>query len=266
MLGLWLWSAQASGAGPETSATETDPKKPGEASDAATQPSAGGETPKTAPVPVVPSANDKTPSESPDSKGDALQDLDRRVGGMKDQVYRAKARLSLLSERFLQSTNGSGRAVVMQVNQMGRLFQAVKVSYQLDGREIFSRGEDAGGVPKGDLAVWDGGTKPGEHTLGVTVVYRGNGNQVFGYFDQYVYTVTAAQRFSIGDGGTSRVRVLLREQGNLVTTSLDKRPQIEFVFADAAATGEGKAIAAPATRPETPAPAAGPEKGRDGAR
>lgn len=193
--------------------------------------------PAAAPSPAAPApAPSPSPAPSPAS-GDSLRTLEQRVGDLKDQVYRAKARLTLLGERHLKSTAGGGRAVVTQKTQMGRLFAPLRITYQLDGREVFSKGE--GKTPlalspsqSAELPVWDGGLPPGDHTLSVSVVYRGNGTPAFSYFNQYTYTASAAQRFRASDGGTTRIRVVCREKGNPALTDVAERPLIEFVVDD----------------------------------
>lgn len=172
---------------------------------------------------------------------DALRDVDRRIGDLKDQIFRAKARLSLLSERHLRSSSGGVLTAVSQRNQLGRLYRLVRVVYEIDGREVFRRDEDnRQPIPAGDLPVWDGPLRPGEHTLSATLLYRGNGSRVFSYFDQYTYTVTAAHRFVVSEGVVPRIRVICREKGNFATTGLENRPFIEFV-AEEPAAGQGVA-------------------------
>jgi hypothetical protein len=166
---------------------------------------------------------------------DSLHSLEQRIGDLKEQVFRAKARLSLLSERFLRSTAGGGRAIVVHKNRMGRLFQPIRLTYQLDGREVYSKGSEDGSLfadQSAELPIWEGGLKPGDHTLTVNVVYRGNGSQVFGYFNQYTYTASAAQRFTANDGGITRIHVLCHEKGNPALTDVAQRPLIEFEVDD----------------------------------
>ncbi len=173
---------------------------------------------------------------------DDMQNLQQRVGELKEQVFRAKARLSLLSERFLRSSAGGGRAVIVHQSQMGQLYQPVRIAYQLDGREIFRKSSDSDGAPlekTGELTVFEGDLKPGNHTLSVSVEYRGNGTRVFSYFNKYNYTANAAQRFAASDGGITRIRVVCRQQGNPALTEVADRPLIEFQVDD----GGGKSPA-----------------------
>jgi hypothetical protein len=210
---------------------------------AASTPSAPAPPPGAAPAAAAPVLSVGAPSDAP--RGEGLPSLQQRVGDLKEQIFRAKARLSLLSERFLRSTAGGGRAVLQQKIDMGRLFLPVRITYLLDGREIFTKADDKGGLAQAELPVWDGSLKPGDHTLTVEVVYRGRGTPVFSYFSQYTYTASAAQRFSASDGGTTRISVLCHEKGNPALTDVADRPLIEFQVSDGSAAPPSGA--APAT-------------------
>ncbi len=160
---------------------------------------------------------------------DQLGDLDRRTRELRDQVFRSKARLTLLTENMLGSAQGGAKLVVVQKDQMGRFFQMVKVSYQIDGREVFVRSLEPGRQTESkEQTVYDGNVRPGDHTVGVAVVYRGDGNKVFSYYDQYLFTAKAAHRFSVTDGQTTRLEVLCREKGNPLLTRVEDRPSFDF--------------------------------------
>lgn len=167
---------------------------------------------------------------SPAAAGpDAFREVERRVGDLKDQVHRSKARLSLLTETLLRTSQGSTRIAIVHKNQMGLLFVPVRVTYQLDGRVVFDRRDDSGAtLSKKEQAVWEGGLKAGDHTLGVEVVYRGNGSKVFAYYDKYTFTARAAQRISTSEGETTRVHVVCYEKGNALTKELKDRPAFDF--------------------------------------
>ena len=147
-------------------------------------------------------------------------------------MFRSKARLTLLHETLLGSAQGGAKLVVVQKDQMGRLYQMVKVSYQLDGREVYVRSLDLGRTtesarPK-EESVYDGNVRPGDHTLAVAVVYRGDGNKVFSYYDQYNFTAKAAHRFTVTDGQTTRLEVVCFEKGNPLLTKVEDRPAFDF--------------------------------------
>jgi hypothetical protein len=203
-----------------------------------------------APAPAATTASASTAAGS----GPQLRDLDRRIGELKDQVFRAKARLSLLNDTTVRTTAGSARAVVVHQHKLGPLYRAVRLSYQLDGRDILSRSDETGALARDlgkDLTVWEGGLKPGDHVLGVTVVFRGNGAKVFSYYDQYTFTTRAAHRFTAIDGQTARLQVVCFEKGNALTTAVEQRPTCELRTGEAD-KDKGKAA------PPQPAPASAP--------
>ena len=128
--------------------------------------------------------------------------------------------MTLLTETQLGSAQGGAKLVVVQKDQMGRLYQMVKVSYQLDGREVFVRSLDPGRPPEPkEQNVYD---------LAVAVSYRGDGNKVFSYYDQYTFTAKAAHRFTVTDGQTTRVQVVCFEKGNPLLTKVEDRPAFDF--------------------------------------
>lgn len=257
LLGLALCAPVSVAVGVAQAGEEGEPEAPaaGYEKPASTPapPAVTAPPPAPAPASLAPapaSAPAPAPAAAPSAgSGDGLRSLEQRVGDLKDQVYRAKARLTLLGERHLKSTAGGGRAVVTQKTQMGRLFSPLRITYQLDGREVFTKGDDK--TPLGlspaqsaELPVWDGGLPPGDHTLAVSVVYRGNGTPAFSYFNQYTYTASAAQRFRASDGGTTRIRVVCREKGNPALTDVAERPLIEFQVDDGASSSSGSSPSA----------------------
>ena len=178
-------------------------------------------------------------------RGEQFRDLERRVGDLKDQVFRSKARLSLLGETLMSVNVGTTRAVITHRDQMTRLYQTVRVSYQLDGREVFTREAPQTATAQAtelakELVVFDGSLKPGDHTLGVTVTYRGNGAKVFAYYHKFTFTAKAAQRFQAREGQTTKVVVTCQEKGNALSTKLEDRPSFDFQVTDAA-DKDGKA-------------------------
>lgn len=198
----------------------------------ADEPSAPSPTPATtSPTPAATSATQGPPaaSASPTFTSEQLSDLDRRTRDIRDQAFRSKARLSLLTETLLGSAQGGAKLVVVQKDEMGRLYQMVKVSYQLDGREVYVRSIEPGrpAEPK-QQNVYDGNVRPGDHTLAIAVTYRGDGNKVFSYYDQYQFTAKAAHRFTVTDGQTTKLEVRCFEKGNPMLVRVEDRPAFDF--------------------------------------
>jgi hypothetical protein len=210
---------------------------------AAASPGSGAAVSPSAPLPAAPAIPAPATTESrsapaagaaasvPEAGGreDRFRDLERRTFELKDQVFRAKARLTLLSETLVSANVGTTRAVIVHRNQMGQLFQPIRVSYQIDGREVFTKEDPAGVVGPGkEFVAWEGGLQAGEHTVGVTVVYRGNGAKVLSYYDKYNFTARAAHRLSAVEGQTTRLLVRCFEKGTALTAKVEDRPDFEF--------------------------------------
>ncbi|HNO67625.1 MAG TPA: hypothetical protein PKI49_03885, partial [Pseudomonadota bacterium] len=56
-------------------------------------------------------------SAAPSASTDKLSDLDRRTRELRDQVFRSKTRLTLLTENLLGSAQGGAKLVVVQKDQ-----------------------------------------------------------------------------------------------------------------------------------------------------
>ncbi len=213
-----------------TAAAQAQADEPGAQSPTPATTSSAPATTSSAPSPdVAASAVQPTTSASSTVTSDQLSDLDRRTRDIRDQVFRSKARLSLLTETLLGSAQGGAKLVVVQKDQMGRLYQMVKVSYQLDGREVYVRSLEPGRpTDSKEQNVYDGNVRPGDHTLAIAVTYRGDGNKVFSYYDQYQFTAKAAHRFSVVDGQTTRLEVRCFEKGNPMLVRVEDRPAFDF--------------------------------------
>lgn len=211
----------AAAKGPASDAAPPSGEPAQTASPAASQsPAATGALPPRTPPASVPESS---------TREDKFRDLERRTFELKDQVFRAKARLTLLSETLVSANVGTTRAVIVHKNQMGPLFQPIRVSYQIDGREVFTKEDPAGVVGAGkEFVAWEGGLPAGEHTVGVTVVYRGNGAKVLSYYDKYNFTARAAHRLSAVEGQSTRLLVRCFEKGTALTAKVEDRPDFEF--------------------------------------
>lgn len=199
--------AQPTGAAPAAPAT----------AGAATGPGAAAATP--APEAVEP---------APVSNTIRLRTLEQRVNELKEQVFRSKARLNLLKETVLHGMIAGSRAIIRHKNDMGSAFRLVRLVYGLDGKQIFSRAADDGQLDsKRSFEVFNGSIAPGNHTLSVTMVFRGHGYGVFTYLEGYRYNVRASHTFTTAEGRQNVITARAFEKGN-ATTELTERPAISF--------------------------------------
>lgn len=157
-----------------------------------------------------------------------IGELERRVTDLKEKVFRTKTRLAILKESVLSSTIAGSEARLVHRNEMGSSFTLEKVAYSLDGTPIFTKVDQDGDLDgQIEMEVFNGPIVPGNHTVSVIMVYRGNGFGVFSYLRGYVFTLRSSHTFRVDEGKRIQVRAVGYEKGG-VTTNLKDRPDIRF--------------------------------------
>jgi hypothetical protein len=190
-----------------------------------------------------------------------LKDLEDRVNRLKEQIFRSKARLSLLAETVLDRKIAGAKAVISFRNEMGGSFWLTKATFLLDGGPILNKTDEGGNLAERDvIELFDGPVMPGDHTLSVVLQYRGHGYGIFSYLKGYSFKVRSSRTFTVGEGKAIKVEVIGYEKGG-VTTALEERPAVRF--AESVTDFEGAATAE-AAEDKAAAPAAASE-GSEGA-
>jgi hypothetical protein len=172
--------------------------------------------------------------------GVRLRDLEQRVNELKEQIFRSKARLSLLAETVLQGVVAGSQARIVHENKMGNSYKLVKVVYGLDGAPIFNKVDEEGTL--GDTEqfdVYNGSIVPGEHTLTVQLEYRGHGYGIFSYLKGYRFKVSSSYTFTAPEGKAAMLRIVGYEKGG-PTAPLEERPAVRYIER-VDAVGEGGA-------------------------
>jgi len=165
----------------------------------------------------------------PGTYGVRLRDLEQRVNELKEQIFRSKARLSLLAETVLQGVVAGAQARIVHENKMGSSYRLVKVTYALDGAPIFTKADEEGGLGEREqFDVYHGSIVPGEHTLTVQLEYRGHGYGIFSYLKGYRFKVSSSHTFTAPEGKAATLRVVGYEKGG-PTAPLEERPAIRYV-------------------------------------
>jgi hypothetical protein len=158
-----------------------------------------------------------------------LRDLEQRVNELKEEIFRSKARLSLLAETVLEGVVGGGQALIIHENRMSESYKLVRVVYALDGAPIFTKADEEGSLgEQGEFEVYNGSIVPGEHTLTVGLEYRGHGYGVFAYLKGYRFKVRSTYTFTVPEGRISTLNVVGYEKGG-PTTPLEERPAIRYI-------------------------------------
>jgi hypothetical protein len=172
-----------------------------------------------------------------------LRDLEQRINELKEQIFRSKARLSLLAETVLQGVVAGGQARIIHENKMGNSYKLVKIVYALDGAPIFNKADEEGGLgERPEFDIYNGSIVPGEHTLTVKLEYRGHGYGIFSYLKGYRFKVSSSHTFTAPEGKATTLRVVGFEKGG-PTAPLEERPAIRYV--ERVSTGAPAAEAAP---------------------
>ena len=158
-----------------------------------------------------------------------LRDLEQRINELKEQIFRSKARLSLLAETVLQGVVAGSQATLIHENRMGSSYMLVKVIYALDGAPIFNKADEEGELDDREkFDIYNGSIVPGEHTLTVNLEYRGHGYGIFSYLKGYRFKVRSNYTFTAPEGKAIVVRVVGFEKGG-PTAPLEERPAIRYV-------------------------------------
>lgn len=158
-----------------------------------------------------------------------LRDLEQRINELKEQIFRSKARLSLLAETVLQGVVAGAQAVIVHENRMSSSYRLVKAVYALDGARIFSKADEEGSLgERRELDIYDGSIVPGEHTLTVNLEYRGHGYGIFSYLKGYRFRVRSNYSFTAPEGKAITIRVVGYEKGG-PTAPLEERPAIRYM-------------------------------------
>lgn len=158
-----------------------------------------------------------------------LRDLETRISMLQEQIYRSKARLSLLSESVISGVIAGSKATVVYRNEMGSSFKLVRAVFALDGAPVFSRTDEEGDLnDQEEIELFTGSIVPGEHTLSVNLEFRGHGYGIFSYLKGYRFKVRSSHAFTAVEGKLIQLRVVAYEKGG-PTTPLEERPDVRYI-------------------------------------
>ncbi|MEM6295296.1 MAG: hypothetical protein AAGA54_28750 [Myxococcota bacterium] len=209
------------------------PAKPKSATSAAAKPKGPAKAPaakKKTTGTVDPTASPRKNSDvrQSDLYGDRLDALQTDVDGLKDRIFRSKARLSLLKETVLRGVMAGSRVILAHRNLMGSGFKLVRVVYVLDGAQIYARNDETGSLDTEDeLVIIDGNLPPGPHSVRIELTYQGHGYGVFSYMSSQTYTSNSDYSFTAPENGAIKVLSSGFESGNLTTEMID-RPAVDW--------------------------------------
>ncbi len=195
------------------------PKTPASVSPAPTTTSAPATTSDAAPIAM--SADQEY--------GLKMKELEDSVAELKEQIFRSKAKLTLLTEQVQGGTGAGSRIVITHKNQMGGNFLLVEVDYFLDGTPLWQELDEKGTklTAMKEHPLWDGNIIEGSHTLTVELKYTGNGTGIWQYLSGYEFKLKDSVTFTAEPGKMVTIDVVGFEKGNF-TTEMTERPGIRF--------------------------------------
>ncbi len=177
----------------------------------------------------VPAADEEAPDVNTGTYTVRLRDLEDRINRLKEQIFRSKARLSLLAETVLDRKIAGSKAGIVFRNEMGGSFRLVKATFLLDGGPIFNKADENGSLAEREsIDLFDGPVMPGDHTLSVVLHYRGHGYGIFSYLKGYSFKTRSSRTFTVNEGKSVRLEIVGFEKGG-VTTPLEERPAVRYV-------------------------------------
>ncbi len=202
--------------------------------DAAPAPKKGMKPAKKAPAPVVAAPAPTAPNVDGMMTADEdynlrMRGLEEKVGELKEQIFRSKAKLQALTEQVMGGGPGGATVSIVHKNEMGPNFLLTEAQYFLDGALVWSEVDERGKslTEKRLVPVWEGNIVEGSHTLTVSLVYKGNGTGVFKYMSGYVMRLKDSITFTAEPGKVVSVQAVGYESGNF-TTEMIERPAIRF--------------------------------------
>src|SRR5205814_2187905 len=158
-----------------------------------------------------------------------VKTLEEQVVDITEKIFRTKARLLLLQETVLGGDLSTGaRAVLIHKNEMGSSFVLESVAYALDGAPIYTKVDVDGDLDKREeFEIFNGRIVPGNHQVGVKLVYRGHGYGIFSYLEGYKFKVQSSYTFNAEAGKVTTVKIVGFEKGGL-TTDLKDKPAVRY--------------------------------------
>jgi uncharacterized small protein (DUF1192 family) len=211
---------------PAEATTAGDEEAPAAAEATAPADSEAEPAPTEEPAPAPSASELKTADESYDLK---VKELEGRINELKEQIFRSKAKLTLLTEQVTGGLGTGASAVIVHENGMGGNFLLVEAHYFLDGAPIWQDTDEEGTrlTEQKERQLFDGNLVEGSHTLNVQLIYKGNGSGVFSYLSGYTFRLKNSITFKAEPGKVVTIRAVGYEKGNF-TTELTERPDIKF--------------------------------------
>ena len=94
------------------------------------------------------------------------------------------------------------------------------------GRDLHKEQSGAIYLSTTRFEIFNGNVLPGNHTVNVELVYRGNGT-LFSYIDGYLFKIRSNYTFFASKGRITKIKVVGYEKGG-ITTDLEQKPYVRY--------------------------------------
>jgi hypothetical protein len=157
-----------------------------------------------------------------------IQRIESQVNELKEEIFRSRTRLAILKESVLASGLSGTEVKILHRNEMGANFKLERILYLLDGSPIKQTVDINGELDQQEeIEILNGPINPGNHTLQVELIYRGNGFGVFSYLQSYRFTLNDVYTFRAEQGKRINIAAVGYERSG-ITLELKDRPDIRF--------------------------------------
>ncbi len=183
-----------------------------------------------APAPAVTAEAPAAPMVAPTADYDLqLHELEDRLNELKESVFASKARLRMLWHQLMQEGIGGSRIAVTHINELGGLFDLARISYAIDGDQVYATtaADEPALNERNRVDVYESPVLAGPHTIVVQAEIVGNDHGMFSYMNGYTFSLVSSHSFTVEDGKTADVDVILYDHGG-ASRALEDRPDVRF--------------------------------------
>lgn len=159
-----------------------------------------------------------------------LSRIEQDISALKEDILRQKVQLRQIEEDVLFGEISQTRAAIVFRDSAQQFFQLVEAQFELNGRSIAKVStKDMKGQKNRPILVFDGEIPPGEHILKLFARYHLKGKGPFTYTDEYKYTVDSQKTFSVTQGTSRALEILIHDRGYF-KSDLKNRLAVKFQF------------------------------------
>jgi hypothetical protein len=154
-----------------------------------------------------------------------------KINDLKESVLDQKTQM-LLFKHLIRKEGINASFPVVQiafVSEMSSRYEIYSMVYEVDGERVYSYTVDdiAAATGANKISEYNGSLAPGNHTLKVQVVFRGNETGIFSYLNDYKITTQGQVSFELEKNTSTKIEIVAYEKGWILTDFKD-RPDLKI--------------------------------------